>query len=167
MVIMLGFRSNDGHYDVMVVRNSHYDVMVHWGGGSDYGPLMGEGWLVVGISHDDVMTHAPQSMDTQTRVKPHPPPPLNHTIMAACHFTPNCAVNMFSLSAWLCIRIDPYTQSGPVSINIQRLFSLWCIVPKILTFKYELDFVTHEIKLILNIFGTMHHKSLDPGPLCV
>ena len=39
---------------------------------------------------------------------------------------------------WSCI--FAYLQSGPVSIEVQRWFSLRCIVPKILTFNKGLDF---------------------------
>ena len=73
-----------------------------------------------------------------------------------------------------------YLQSGPVSIEVQRWFSLQCIVPKIFTINLEQDFADFKFKtprnqalyLNVNIFGTMHRKlnhlwtSIDTGPLC-
>ena len=79
---------------------------------------------------------------------------------------------------WSCI--FAYLQSGPVSIQVQRWFSLRCIVPKISTINLEQDFAGFKYKtprnkalyLNVNIFGTMDRKlnhlwtSIDTGPLC-
>ena len=76
--------------------------------------------------------------------------------------------------------IFAYLQSGPVSIEVQRWFSLRCIVPKIFTINLEQDFAGFKYKtprnqalyLNVNIFGTMDGKlnhlwtSIDTGPLC-
>ena len=67
-----------------------------------------------------------------------------------------------------------------MSIEVQRWFSLRCIVPKISTINLEQDFAGFKYKtprnkalyLNVNIFGTMDRKlnhlwtSIDTGPLC-
>ena len=87
-----------------------------------------------------------------------------------------------AVSSWLCNIVElhfAHLQNGPVSIEVQRWFSLRCIVPKIFTFKYRAWFrgvlylkpAKSCSKLIVNIFGTMHRKlnhlwtSIDTGRL--
>ena len=60
------------------------------------------------------------------------------------------------------------TQSGPVSMEAQELYNLQCIVPKILTLKFEQAFtgfkmVTPELMLHLPTVSLVEQSGYDPA----